>query len=60
MTKVEKFLKELGELSRKHGVWIEVYDAMDIELIDENYETMAIGFYCDDYQSYEVVDDYSI
>jgi hypothetical protein len=55
--KVEKFLSELEQLSKKYGVWIEneLRDE-EVKLIDSNYNTLAEGLFNDeDTQEYLTV-----
>jgi hypothetical protein len=54
MSNVEKFLNELDLLSRKHGVWIEIRDTDEANLVDENFDELTTTFYCDeDTQEYK-------
>lgn len=59
MNKLGKFLEELDMLSRKHKIWIQVNDTDMVDLIDENYETIAAGLHCDESsQQYLVNEDF--
>lgn len=55
--KVEAFLADLDELSRKHGVWIETHEGErdSVTLVDEDTNMIAYGLYNDeDTQEYLV------